>query len=77
MLMDSLLEKTAIFQNSRFLIQVWPNKQIMNGYVVVMMFGFLTTIGFHLTLMHFSRLYDVSSCIYTNTVWNLNNYEEI
>lgn len=39
MIVDLLLEKTAIFQNSRLFIQVWPNKQIMNGYVVVMMFG--------------------------------------
>lgn len=46
MIVDLLLEKTAIFQNSRLLIQVWPNKQIMNGYVVVMMFGFFNNILF-------------------------------
>lgn len=26
--------------------------------------------------MTFSRFYDVLSCIYTYTVWNLNNYKE-
>lgn len=39
MIVDLLLEKTAIFQSSQLLTQVWPSKQIMNGYVVVMMFG--------------------------------------
>lgn len=56
MLMDSLLEKTGIFKNSRLLIQVWPNKQIMNGNVVVMMFGFFNNSLFSSDINDYSRL---------------------